>query len=345
MEEDTEFQKPPQWQLKPEGQTLEPPQAAWLKGLKDRFNRVFKRERRIGERKITIDIFYSPHGSAEDIGGLEDQLKKADIYIPETFGWSLQYLDALRKLSNGKVTPEMVLQDWGDRNPYYYHRDENFFNIIYKSKKPIAFLDIPDSHSLVRREKETKIPDIQFGSNFGQVIDSVRGYIEKAADMQEERETYMLEQLQPQIQELLKTHPKLRGKQEINILLSVGAAHTLLYRNLRKDYETTTVFGKKPMIFLYREEALRRHMFNKPVGDDLVARIAAEWTLSKAHRNLFDTLTNDSLKKAIAMRRLVSRFSFDELKEMFEGAHDLNEWADMFVEGAKERVKVPVAVK
>jgi len=345
MEENAELQRLPQQRLKPEGQTMERPEVSWLNGLKDRFSRMFKKEIEVGLPKIKIDIFYSPHGSAEDIDGLEDQLKKADIFIPETFGWSPEYLNALRKLSDGKVTPEMALQDWGDDNPFYYSRDEKFFKIIYKSKKPITFIDIPDNHSLVRRENENKIPNIHFGSNFGQVLDSVRGYIEKAATMHEERETYMLKQLQPQIQELLKTHPELRERQEINILLSVGGAHTSLDRYLKEDYQTTREFSKIPMIFPYRDEALRRHMFKKPVDDELVARIATERTLSKAHRNIIDTLTNDSPKKAIAIRRLISRFSFDELKKMFESAHDLNEWANMFVEGAKERVKAPAAVK
>ena len=237
----------------------------------------------------------------------------------------------------------MALQDWGDDNPSYYSRDKKFFKIIYKSKKPITFIDIPDNHSLVRRENENKIPNIHFGSNFGQVFDAVRGYIEKAADMHEERETYMLKQLQPQIQELLKTHPELRGRQEINVLLSVGGTHTSLGRYLKKDYQTTRRFSRIPMIFPYRDEALRRHMFSKPVDDELVARIVAEHLLSKAHKKFF--ITDDSIKDVKSIRKLVSKFSFEELEEMFEGAHDLNEWANMFVEGAKERVKVPTAVK
>lgn len=341
MEGNAEFQKPKSSELKRQSQTMERPGINWLNGLKDRFSRMSKKEIAVGLPKIKIDIFYSPHGSAEDIDGLEDQLQKADIYIPENFGWTPEYLNVLRKLSDGKVTPEMALQDWGDEDPSYYSRDEKFFKIIYNSKKPITFIDIPDNHSLVRRENENKIPKIQFGSNFGQVLDSVRGYIKKAADMHKERETYMVKQLQSQIQELLKTHPELRGRQEINILLSVGGAHTSLDRYLKEDYQTTRKFSRIPMTFPYKEEALRRHMFNIPVDDDLAARIATGWTLSKADKKFFHT--NDSLKDAVAMRRLVSRFSFDELKEMFESAHDLDEWADMFVQGPKERVKLPVA--
>lgn len=289
--------------------------------------------------QIKIGIFYSPHRSAEDMDGLKDQFQKCDIYFPETFGWEPEYLDSLRKLSNGEITPEMALRDWGDRDPYYYSRDKEFFKIIYNSKKLIAFLDVPESHPLVGREKENKVPKIQLGSNFGQTLDSVRRHIEEFSAIQKERETYMLEQLQPQIQELLKTHSKLREKQEINTLISIGVAHTSLYRNLREDYQTTRRFSKMPTIFPYREEAIRRYMLNEPIDDELTSRIVAERLISKAHMNLFRT--SDSVKDAIAVRRVVSRLSFDEMKKMFESAHDLNEWANMFVQGLKERVKVP----
>ena len=328
MEGNTEPQKPSEEQINPE--------SSLVKTIKSKL-KIFKREKSVGGRGTTVNIFYSPHRSAEDMDGLADQFQKCDIYFPETFGWSPEYLNTLRKLSDGEVTPEMVLQEYGDRNPFYYARDENFFNIIYKSKKPIAFLDIPKSHSLVKREKENKVPEIHFGSNFDQVLDSVREYIKKAADIQKEREAYILAQLRPQIQELLKTHQTLREKQEINTLISIGIAHTSLYRYLRKDYQTIVKFGKKPMAARYEEEALSKHMSNENLEDDLIVRIVAERILSKEHKKLF--YTNDSLKDAMGSRRLISKFSFDELREMFEGAHDSSEWTDMFVQRLKERVK------
>ena len=343
MEGNTEPQKPSEEQINPEDQILEASERDWLKTLRGKLNRVFRRERSVGGRGTTVNIFYSPHRSSEDMDGLADQFQKCDIYFPETFGWSPEYLDTLRKLSNGQVTPKMALQEYADTNPFIYARDKSLFNIIYKSKKPIAFLDIPNSHSLVKLEKENKVPEIHFGSNFVQVLDSVREYIKKAADIQRDRETYMLHQLRPQIQELLKTHQTLREKQELNILISIGIAHTSLYRYLRKDYQTMVKFGKKPMAARYGEEALSKHMFNENLDDDLIVRIVAEWTLSKGHKKLF--YTNDSLKDAMRVRGLISRFSFDELKEMFEGAHDSNEWTDMFVQGLKERIKAPAAVK
>ena len=341
MEGNTELQKTSEGQITPEAQVVETPEGDWLKNLKGRFNKVFKRERKIGHHRTIINIFYSPHRSAEDMNGLADQFQKCDIYFPETFGWSPEYLNALRKLSDGQITPKMALQDWGDEDPYHYSRDEDFFKIIYKSKKPIAFLDIPQGHLLVDREKENKVPKINFGSNFGQVLDSVREYIKKAADIHKERETYIVKQLQPQIRELLKANPKLRKKQEVNVLISIGIAHTSLYRNLKEEHETTAKFGKKPMAFRYTEEALSKNMSNYFLGDDIVARIATEWTLSKAHKKLFRT--SDSLNDAISMRRLISRFSFDEIRNMFESAKDFNEWEDMFIRGMKERVRAAAA--
>lgn len=335
METNTEPQKPSEGQINPESD--------WLKTIKGRLDRVFKRERNIGHRGTIINIFYSPHRSAEDMSGLKEQFQKCDIYFPETFGWFPESLNALRKLSDGQITPEMALQNYEDKDSFYYAIDEDFFKIIYNSKKPIAFLDIPEGHPLVRREKENKVPNIKFGFNFSQTLNSVREYIKKAADIEKERETYILKQLQPQIQELFKTHPKLREKQEINVLISIGIAHTSLYRNLREDYETTVKFGKKPKAFRYTEEALSRHMSNESLDDELVARIATEWVLAKAHKKLF--YTSDSLNDARSMRRLVSRFSFGEMKDIFERAHGFDEWADMFVQGLKERIKVPAGVK
>lgn len=335
MEGNTEPQKPSEEQMNPEGD--------WIKTLKSRFNRVFKRERNIGHRGTTINIFYSPHRSAEDMNGLADQFQKCDIYFPETFGWSTEYLNALRKLSDGEITSEIVLQDYADKDPFYYARDEDFFKIVCNSKKPIAFLDVPEDHPLVGREKENKVPNINFGSNFGQTLDSVRACIQKAADIEKERESYIVKQLQPQIQELLKTHSKLREKQEINALISIGIAHTSLYRNLREDYETTVKFGKNPIAFRYTEEALSRCMSNEFLDDDLVARIATEWILSKAHKKLF--YTNDSLNDARSMRGLISRLSFEKIRNMFESARDLNEWENMFIREIKERIKVSAGVK
>lgn len=335
MEGNTEPQKPSERQITPEGD--------WMKTLKGRFNRVFKRERKIGHRGTTINIFCSPHRSAEDTKGLEEQFQKCDIYFPETFGWSPKYLNALRKLSDGQITPEMALQEYGGKDQFFYARDKDFFKIIYNSKKPIAFLDIPEGHPLVGRQEENKVPNIHFGHNFVQELDPIRRYVEKFAGIEKERETYMVKQLQPQIQELLKTHPKLREKQEINVLISIGIAHASLYFNLRENYRTTVKFGKEPLAFRYTEEAFSKNMSNEFLDDDLVARVATELTLFKGNKNLF--YTNDSINDAKSMRRLISKLNFDQIKNMFERARNVNEWESMFERGVRERIEVPVAVK
>ena len=328
--------------LNPESQTLEAGGVGWFKRLKDRFGGVFKSEKKIGGHKVTIDVFYNKHRGAEETKGMEDQFQKADIYIPEVFGWTPEYLNDLRKLSNGDATPDEVLQKMGEKNPHYYSRDKNLFNLIYNSKKPITVIDIPEGHPLDDREREIKFPKIQFGSGFGQPLDSVREYIKKSSVMEKEREAYMFGQFEPKIQELINTHPELARRQQINALLSIGGAHMLLSNKLKNEYQITKEFSAAPRIFLYKEEAMIRYMFGKPVDDELVARIVAEQLLSIAHNKLF--VTDDSIGDVKSVRKLVSRFSFNDMKNMFERARDLDEWADSFVQRSKEELKVAATV-
>ncbi len=305
MEGNAEFQKLPQRQLKPGGQTLEVPEADWLKGIKDRFNRVFKRDKRVGESEIELNIVKNRHRSSEETKGMEDQFKKADIYIPEVFGWTQDYLNDLRRLSSGDVTPDEILKKMGEKNPLYYARDESLFNLIHRTNKYITIIDVPENHPLVRREEEIKFPKLKFGTDFGQSLNSVRECIKEFAAMQQEREAYMLAQLRPQIQELINTHRELRKKQNINVLMSVGVAHLQLSHKLKNQYKTTKEFSTTPSLFLYKEMAIIKYMFGLPVEDELIARIIAEQLLSKDQKNF--------LLQMIQCRML------DQLENWFQG--------------------------
>ena len=299
---------------------------------------------------IRIEVRLSKHGSAEDADGLEDKFKRCRIFFPETFGWLPSHLDALRKLSIGSIAPGIALQRWIYKDERSLTRDEKFFRMIYKSNKYIAFLDVPDGHPLVAREKENRFPRINFGSDFGNVLYSVREYIKGAGDIQVEREAYMLDQLNPQIQKILEDHQELKKEPEIAVLIDIGAGHTSLPGKLEEKYKTT-VFDREQE-FLYLEDSLTK--YTKSVGsdsnkqvkeeildDDLIARVAAEWSLSTEYPDRFQT--DSSLSNAVELKKRISRFSFDELKATFEEAHDLKEWTNILMRGVEEHVKVPTS--
>lgn len=341
MEGNTEFQepqKPQQGSLNPETQSLQVADKGFLKRLKRKFDGVFRSEKKIGGHNISFKVFHNKHRSAEETKNIEELFQDADIFIPELFGWTKDYLNDLRKLSSGEVTPEDILRKMGEKNPLYRSREESFFNLIYNTQKPITIIDVPEGHPLDVREREIVFPKIQFGKSFSQSLDSVRQYIIEFADLQKEREAYMFGQLEPRIQELININPQLGSKHEINVLLSIGGAHTQLSNKLKNKYQKTKEFEAVPRLFLYKEEAMIIYMYEKSVDDELAARVFSEQLLSRAHKKLF--ITEDSVEDVRSVRKLISRFNFDEMKKMFEESGNLSEWADSFVQRSREKQKV-----
>lgn len=301
---------------------------------------------------IKLEVRLARHGSVEDAEGLEEKFKDCKIFFPETFGWLPRQLDTLQRLSFGSITPGIALQRWNYRNEHSHARDQKFFKMIYKSNKPIAFLDVPDGHPLVKRENENKFPDINFGSDFGQVLDSVREYIKEDGDMQLEREAYIVGQLNPQIQRMLEAYPELKKETEIAVLIDIGSGHKFLPGRLREEYHTT-VFDKDEA-FLYSEEARIKHMMPLKSGaieqardggldDYLIARITAEWALLREYSDRFQT--GDSESDALKLRKQISGFTFDELKDTFGKANSRKEWANLLLIGKEEQSKVAAEVK
>lgn len=332
MEGNTEFKEPQHEKLKPGGQTLELSEAGWLTRLKHRVNNAFGKEQ-AGEEpivlpKIQIDILYGRHGTKEDRDGLAERLKNADVYIPEFFDWTGSVLKMYRDHSDGKGRlfkgpPGLELNFALGLDPAI--KEE--LRILYGSHKAIGMIDMKepfwagaflsewDSIKQDRIERHKKGKD-----SFPQRLDFIKHSLEAEARFQNKREEYMISQLRPTIQELIKTYPSLKDKSEIKVLLSLGSAHTFVYHNLKRDnQETTRTFSRTPEVYDFETEALRRLIFGIEVDDELVGKVFLEGVFFKTHGVGFDTGdVGDSSKIAKYVRKLISQFSFEEAREIFE---------------------------
>jgi len=204
--------------------------------------------------------------------------------------------------------------------------------MIYNSQKPIALIDVPENHPIVKEiknyESEMKGKKIFHYGNFAQTMESFKKALAEEAFLEKEREEYILSQLKPQVDALLNEYPNLRDKQGISILLSLGVSHTSLYHSLKKEnFEVTRIFNKMPFVYPYRNEVVRRYLFGKSVDDLLLSRALTEVLFWEAFgAQLDENEGHDSQKIAEFTRRLISAFSFDEIKNMFEGASKFDEW-------------------
>lgn len=200
MEGNAEIQESQyQRQLKPESRSIESAEAGWLRGLKDRLNKGFRREQKPTEPfpQVSVDIFFSSHVTHKDMEGLTERFEKADIFIPETVGWDPSLLEDIRSVSEGK------------RN--YWEADSSSFvfglmEMIYKSNKPIAFVDLPFNHPLIKKVEKMKRNRLLL-SSFPKCLQSIDAGQREFVEYQKKREEYMISQLKPTIQELLEKYP------------------------------------------------------------------------------------------------------------------------------------------
>lgn len=345
IEGKTELQKPPQGTLKPESQNLQMAEAGLPSNTETSLNQALEEERKPGEPKISVNIFYAPHESARDMEGLKKEFATCDIYMPEAHGWTETTLDILKRLSSGEMSPSEVAPD---EDPVKQKKQRMIDEMIFNSHKPIALIDVPDNHQIILDEEDRRSQNngkkIFHYGNFDQTLESLRDVL-KSESLDRERETYMLSQLKPQVEAILKEHPELKDKQEIQVLLSLGADHTSIYHSLKEEnIQVTRVFSENPFVYPFGLEVERRNVFGRPIENELVGQALTEILLWRAFRpHLEDLAEQDTQKVTVFTRKLISVFSSDEIKNMFEGASKFEEWPALFLQGLREKgLRIPL---
>lgn len=288
-------------------------------------------ERESGEPTLLVDVLYSAHDTPKDFEKLANFLPQADIYIPEIIGWSSVDQAHYDAISEGRRTPEEIIKSLKVTTPdmYPFHDTKlKEFEILYKSHKPITFIDIPLRHPLTQRFNALDAALDSLTGHFEQDLESYKDFIQKIAQFQKEREAYMLSQFKPKIAELLENHPELKEKVDLRILVALGSLHTPIWHALKKSGQKTAAFFKsKPYIHSHENEAIRRNMFGKEVSDELAARAYLE---SEFFAHFTPARNEDTEELAILMRNIIDQFSITDIKAVFDKVEKGDNFMDVF---------------
>lgn len=310
----------------------------WGQNLAGVFNRKLENERKPGEPKISIHILYCPHRRAEDLKGLRERIEECDVYIPEG-DFSTNWLSTLRSVSAGVIMPEQV--NFVNNFPLFTKEQ---LRIIYNTRKLIAMIDIKpeDDQSNTKLVKNSVLSTIifQFRHNTFDILkERTKKTLRQISVFElKEREIYMLSQFKPKMKELLEDYPYLKEKKEIKVLMTLGSAHTGFFHQLRdQGYEIGRSFNKMPYVYDFSTELIRRYRFGKKVSDELTARATLEiYCCNTIFIELMNTL-QDANKRSLFLRRMIGRFGLKEIKGMFEGANNADEFRQLLEEKLKEK--------
>jgi hypothetical protein len=189
-----------------------------------------------------------------------------------------------------------------------------FLRMIYNSHKPITFVDVPKAE-----HKKREVGEANWNGDFSDILVFEREQAVHRLRDSKEREENMLDQLEPRVKALIGEYPSLKDKKEVKVLLSLGLAHDPIYIDLKKrGGEAVRFFGQSSPVFSFGEEGSRRLRFNKPIDDDLASKMYLEMMFNGSFGRDIDRLTEDYMKHMKLRRKIVSQFSFEDAKQIFE---------------------------
>lgn len=273
------------------------------------------------EPKISYHILYGCHVTPEDFEKFHELFQKADIYVPELEGHDARTRNLLNMLSQGKRSPEEVAsRTWVKEGSFKFKT----YQTIYNSKKPILFVDIPFDHELIRVSDRIdelggeSLKSFKAGE-FKSALKKMQKFVIDDADYELKREAIMKQGLKEKLKRFVKECPELRDKEEIKALLTLGATHTHLYKELKKEnIPASREFTKWPFVFDHISEALREVLFlkTKKPNKVLLARGMVDAFTWRYFIN--EKVTSDTSKAVKASRKISSKLSLKDVKKISE---------------------------
>ncbi|MBI2637701.1 MAG: hypothetical protein HYW88_02260 [Candidatus Sungbacteria bacterium] len=289
---------------------------------------------------VSIDIFFSSHGTPEDIKGFEDRLKDADVYIPEALLWNEEALAGFRDVSAGKKEPQELLKELGVKNTKTrnYAVTLHRLKVLYNSGKPVGFIDLPANTRLAEEYFKNITFNLAKSETFNDSIRAFCDYEKDRARLETMREEHMLNSLGKVLQEIVRAHPKLAKKEKLNVLLTLGSAHTGVFHGLAMSdkNEATRSFSTMPYQWGYETEILRRYRFGKPVDRILASRGLFEKILMAHLPELFWLDSEKSDTQVMISRHIISVFSAEDIQHVIESKTE-EEFLGIFFTAIEEK--------
>lgn len=289
------------------------------------------------EPKLHFDFFFGPHYNAQDIEDMKPQFEQADIFVKEHVTWSKEELDFYNNISEGNQSLEEAMEQarelfniGSSSIPEYL---EALIKLLHGSKKLIYIADIPEGHEAVKTLSSAKKSFKQYAQSnvFEEKVDRLKEYIDKFAEYEKQREGYMKTQLMEDLPNVVKDHPELSSKDDLNVLIQVGVSHTRMYKDLEEDgISVSRQFSEDNLSWDYFDEAWRRKMFDKEVPDELAAHVILQFQFLKHFGRDLDNLTTDTFKQYGIIREKLSEFSIEEIKEIMEAVQSGSDFKELF---------------
>ncbi len=229
-----------------------------------------KLEQKEKEPKLEYVFLLSSHLTAEDFRQMETLFSECDVYVPELANWRPEFIEAIRKLSEGEIPLDEFIATRTNLNKNTWDTaNRERYSILAGSHKPIFLAEAPWSE---------ESPGIRNMPAFQSGVESSRllreGLVEEAIQKRKEsiyqfaasfrrREEHISRMLKEPLKEFIETIPNLRDKEKVKVLVQIGTGHTGPYHELKKEgAEAQRIFNVDPVLYSLQDVAVRKLLFN-----------------------------------------------------------------------------------
>lgn len=218
--------------------------------------------------EVEIKFAFTSHMTAEDAAVFKKNLKGSDLIFLEGEAYPHKYKEDYQKLALGEMTPKEFNQKWTTGNVLEFEREID--NLLYNSQKTVFFPDVPAGHESLKSEK--LIHQIYLKSyqefaegNFEKAIAVREMWLKNEARSQKDREKIIRENIKRILAGQIKSSKKFQAKKKLKALVSMGEAHTGIFRKLKQELgkNIKEEFGQMPIIFGIEAIIIRALMFDK----------------------------------------------------------------------------------
>lgn len=278
------------------------------------------REIREITKKPELTFYFSAHHHPKDFEQMRREFEEADIYISEQHGWTQDDLETIRAISAGTQTPAHLRKGQTAQTA-----GETEDELLYNSHKPVCFVDLPEGHELEKADdgqEDLSRATGEFENNdFEDAIHSTQTAAEKAADFLEQKDQWIAENIKREIPKILEEHPEFRNKNQIKILVQMGASHLPIRRLVADSFQTRRA-GEKDFSFGFYDELIRHKRFSKETPEALPPRALLEIYLKKAFDQEIQAIPHQEFVHAL--RKQFSALTTDHIHQISVNvAHDL----------------------
>lgn len=284
---------------------------------------------------VKLHIHFSAHDQEEDLGDpayFQNLMKNADIYIPEAPGWINEHLVVAEKISKG---------DYKAYDNYKKSGPDDTFGIatmrgIYNSNKKILLVDIKSDdenfnsvHQIHTKSlAKTAFSDFLWGEgDLDKIVSQFTSRSNVLTMGEGYREGKILTNLGPAIESAIDSSQKLKSKDEVNVLMTIGLMHSPIYSVLKRhidDPERVTRSFGEPVFFDPTVQLYRYERFGKTLTIEKSRELVSKFLMTlylKVFASMEDRWVDyDANKMTIASLAIIKSLSADEINEVISSA-------------------------